>query len=86
MCLKSEKELWYLDNGRSRYMSGNVALFIEIRKKEHRNIDIGKVGKDPFNSIDNVCLVDELKFILLSISQLCDKGNPVCFDSTHCVV
>ena len=97
VCLKSEKELWYLDSGCSRHMSGNTTLFTEIKKKEYGNvtfgdksmgkiIGIGKVGKDPSNFIDNVYLVDGLKFNLLSISQLCDKGNVVSFDSTHCIV
>jgi len=78
-------------------MSGYATLFTEIKKKEHGNItfgdksmgkiiSIGKVGKDPSNFIDNVYLVDGLKFNLLSISQLCDKGNVVSFDSTHCIV
>ena len=78
----------YLDNGCSRYMSGDAALFIEIKKKEHGNvtfdnksmdkiIGIGQVGKDLSSSFDNVYLIDGLKFNLLSISQLCDKGKLV---------
>jgi len=62
-------------------MSGNATLFTEIKKKEHGKVTFGdksigkiigisKVGKDPSNSIDNVYLVDGLKFNLLSISQL----------------
>ena len=93
VCLK----LWYLDNGCSRPMSSNATLFTEIKKKEHENftfgdksmgkiIGIGKVSKDLSESIDNVYLVDGLKFNLLSIAQLCDKMNQVSFDSTHCVV
>ena len=57
-------------------MSSNTTLFTGIKKKEHGNvtfgdksmgkiIDISKVGKDPSNSIDNVYLVDGLKFNLL---------------------
>ena len=97
VCLKSGKELWYLDSGCSRHMSGNATLFTKIKKKEHGNvtfgdksmgkiIGIGKVSKDLSESIDNVYLVDGLKFNLLSISQLCDKGNLASFDSTHCIV
>jgi len=54
-------------------MNGNAALFTVIKKKEHKNITfdekgmgkiigIGNVGKDSSNSIDNVYLVDGLKF------------------------
>ena len=73
-------------------MSGNASLFTEIKKKRHGSvtfgdksigkiIGVGKRGKDSSNSIDNVYLVDGLKFNLLSISQLCDKENLVIFDS-----
>jgi len=78
-------------------MSGNEALFTEIKKKKYGNvtfgdnkagkiIGIGKIGKDPSNSLENVYLVEGLKFNLLSISQLCDKGNNVIFNSSHCIV
>jgi len=60
-------------------MTGNASLFTEIKKKRHRSvifgdkriskiIGVGKIGKDSSNSIDNVYLVDGLKFNLLSIS------------------
>ena len=95
--MKSGKDLWYLDSGHSRHMSSNVSLFTEIKKIEHENvifgdkgvgkiIGVGKIGKDPSNYIDNVYLVDGLKFNLLSISQLCNKGNLVTFYSSNCVV
>jgi len=49
-------------------------------------IGIGKITKHSSNSFDNVYLVHGLKFNLLSTSQVCDKGNIVTFDSTHCMV
>ena len=36
--------------------------------------------------IENVCLVENLKHNLLSISQLCDKGYRVIFDESKCVI
>ena len=95
--LKYKKELWHLDSRCLRHMSSNASLFIGIRKKRHKSvtygdkdmgniISIGEIGKDPTNSIDNVCLIDGLKLNLLSISQLCDNGNLVAFDSTHCML
>ena len=97
VCLKARDNLWYLDSGCSRHISGNEALFTEIKKKKYGNvtfgdnkagkiIGIGKIGKDPSNSLENVYLVEGLKFNLLSISQLCDKGNNVIFNSSHCIV
>ena len=47
---------------------------------------IGKVGTDPKNSISDIYLVDGLIFNLLSVSQLCDKGNRVVFHKDKCVV
>jgi len=78
-------------------MSGNATLFTEIKKREHGNVTFGdqsmgkiigtsKVDKDSSNSMDNVYSVDGLKFNLISISQLYDKGNLVSFDSAHYVV
>ena len=49
-------------------------------------IGIGKIGKDLSHAISDVYLVDGLKFNLLSVSQLCDKGNKVIFDKEKCVV
>jgi len=67
-------------------MSGEASLFTEIKKKEQRSvtfgdkgmgkiISIGKIGKDFSNAIDNVYLIDRLKFNLLSIYQISDKEN-----------
>ena len=49
-------------------------------------IGSGKVGKFASNSIDNVLLVDGLHHNLLSISQLCDKGHKIVFESNSCQI
>lgn len=78
-------------------MTGNPSLFKEIKEKnlgkvtfsdkgKGKIIGIGKIGKDPSKSIEKVYLVDGLKYNLLSISQLCDKGNQVIFYAFQCVV
>ena len=41
----------------------------------HNILGIGKVGKNPTSSIENVYLVDGLKYNLLSISKQYDKTN-----------
>ena len=44
---------------------------VAFRDKNYgKNIGIGKVSKNPPKSIKNVCLVDGLRFNLLSISQM----------------
>ena len=42
--------------------------------------------KFPQLFIENVCLVENLKHNLISISQLCDKGYKVIFDKSRCVI
>lgn len=43
-------------------------------------IGVGNVGKNYCTTIDNVCLVDNLKHNLFSISKLYDKSSKVIFD------
>ena len=47
---------------------------------------VGKVGKSLGESIENVYHVSGLKYSLLSVSQICDKGNKVKFTSEKCTV
>jgi len=54
--------------------------------KSRTIIGIGKIGESLSNSIEDVYLVDGLKHNLLSMSQLCDKGNLVVFTSNRCLV
>ncbi|RDY11973.1 hypothetical protein CR513_03292, partial [Mucuna pruriens] len=42
--------------------------------KKGKIVDIGRIGKHPFLSINKVLFVKRLKHNLLSISQLCDSG------------
>ena len=78
-------------------MSGDKSLFASITMKNDGHvtfgdnkrgniIGIGKVGKEPLPTIDNVLLVDSLRHNLLSVSQLCDLDYQVKFESSHCLV
>ncbi len=78
-------------------MTGDASKFLYIKpskggsvvfgdNNKGKIIGVGSVGKDLSTSIDDVCLVTNLKHNLLSISQLCDKGNDVLFKSTKCEV
>ena len=49
-------------------------------------IGIGNVGITPSKYIENILLVDGLKHNLLSISQFCDKGYKIIFESSLCIV
>ncbi|XP_052291943.1 uncharacterized protein LOC127900768, partial [Citrus sinensis] len=93
-----QKNKWYLDSGCSRHMTGNYAWFSSFTKIENggdvsfgdnskgKILGIGNVGKVSSTLIENVCLVENLKHNLISISQLCDKGYKVIFDKFSCVI
>ena len=53
---------------------------------KQRIIGQGNIGNDTFSLIENVLLVDSLKYNLLSISQLCDKGFKVILEASHCII
>ena len=50
-------------------------------KQKGKIIGQGKVSEDLSCSVDDVLLVEGLNYNLLSISQLCDKGHRVIFES-----
>ncbi|KAH9705964.1 hypothetical protein KPL70_012065 [Citrus sinensis] len=95
---KKKKNKWYLDIGCSRHMTENYSWFSSFTKIENggdvsfgdnskrKIIGIGNVGNVSSTLIENVCLVENLKHNLLSISQLCDKGYRVIFDESKCVI
>ncbi|XP_074297190.1 uncharacterized protein LOC141627886 [Silene latifolia] len=77
---------WYLDSGCSRHMTGNRNHFLSLSAYNGGNvtfgdnmkgevIGIGKIGKSLSHSNDDVLLVHGLRHNLISIYQLCDKGN-----------
>ena len=49
-------------------------------------IGVSNIGKEPSPIIENVLLVDGLKYNLLSISQLCDIGNKIIFNNVICTI
>ena len=49
-------------------------------------LGIGKVGAPPFTSIEDILYVEKLKYNLLSISQLCDKGFKIKFTKDECLI
>ena len=62
-------------------LSPNDGGFVTFRdNSKGKIIGIGNVGKEPFPIIENILLIDGLKYNLLSISQLCYKGKKVIFD------
>jgi len=90
-------QLWYVDSGCSRYMTGEKSNFISLTATEGGSVafsngkseiivGIGKIGESLSHSIDSFYLVDGLKQNLLSVSQLCDINNLVVFSPKCCLV
>ncbi|GKB41030.1 ribonuclease H-like domain-containing protein [Tanacetum coccineum] len=91
------QEKGVIDSGCSRHMTGNKSYL-----SDYEEIDGGFVafGGDPKGGritskrkistskldFEDVYFVKELKFNLLSVSQMCDKKNSVLFTDTKCVV
>nr|XP_009597507.1 uncharacterized protein LOC104093463 [Nicotiana tomentosiformis] len=89
-CKKNRKGKWYLDTACSRHMTGDKQLFKTVTKldggtvtfgdKSKENvIGVGRVSLSLTCDVDEVYLVDELGYNLLSISQLCDNDYKVIF-------
>ena len=73
-----------MDSACSRHMTGDKSKFVQLKsqdggfvrfgdKSKAKIVGLGKVRSEP--SIDGVSLVNGLKYNLISVSQLCDKGN-----------
>ena len=78
-------------------MTGDECLFQELDRNKSGNVsfgdnskgvirEIGTNGNNSYTQIKNVLLVENLKYNLLSISQLCDKGFRVSFETHACRV
>ncbi|GJS06600.1 putative ribonuclease H-like domain-containing protein [Tanacetum coccineum] len=85
------------DSGYSRHMTGNKAYLTDFEEIDggfvafggnSRGGKITRKGKIRTGKLDfeDVYFVKELKFKLLSMSQICDKKNSVLFTDTECVV
>ncbi|GJX79386.1 uncharacterized mitochondrial protein-like protein [Tanacetum coccineum] len=86
-----------VDSGCSSHMTGNKAYLSDY---EDYNGGFVAFGSDPKRGkitgkgkirtanldFDDVYFVDELKFNLFSVSQMCDKKNSVLFTDTECLI
>ena len=94
---QEKKDLWYLDSGCSRHVTGDKTKFAKLELKEEgfvtygdnnkgRILGNGVIGNGSSFNIKNVMLVEGLKPNLISISQLCDKGFKVMFKPNNCLI
>ncbi|XP_070012253.1 uncharacterized protein [Nicotiana sylvestris] len=95
--VKGSGQQWFMDSGCSKHMTGNTTNFLSLKAlqggsvfsgngKKGYILRVGKVGKSLTHSIENVYYVNGLKYSLVSVSQICDKGNKVEFLSKICTV
>ena len=78
-------------------MTDDKAMFSALKSKEEGHVTFGdnskgkiigegSIGKTSPPIIENVLLVEGLKHNLFGISQMCDKGNHVTFEKSHCTI
>nr|XP_016457234.1 PREDICTED: uncharacterized protein LOC107781106 [Nicotiana tabacum] len=95
--LKGSGQQWFMDSGCSKHMSRNTTNFLSLKTLQRGSVSFGngkkwhilgvvKVGKSLTHTIENVYYVNGLKYSLLSVSQICDKGNKLEFLSKICTV
>jgi hypothetical protein len=92
------KVKWVVDSGCSKHMTGRKQLFVELDEGKEGTITFGNdqsariVGRGTvcLNNkkimVENVLLVEEMEHNLLSVSQTCDKGLSMIFDSKGCQI
>ena len=78
-------------------MTGDIQQFSSLEKKVGGKVTFGDdakgnilgkgtVGNSSSPLIENVLLVENLSYNLMSVSQLCDKGFRVVFESSKCFI
>jgi hypothetical protein len=92
-----EKDLWIIDSGCSRHMTGDKMKFDKLINYKGGNVSFGDDSSRQIKglgslmlsdkmSIHDVHYVDGLKYNLLSVSQICDHGYEVVFDDNGCQI
>ncbi|GJU92218.1 putative ribonuclease H-like domain-containing protein [Tanacetum coccineum] len=87
----------FINNGCSRHMTGNIAYLSNFKQFDGGYVAFGGgayggkiLGKGTLKTanldFEDVYFVNELKFNLFSVSQMCDKKNYVLFTNTECLV
>ncbi|KAJ9558174.1 hypothetical protein OSB04_012788 [Centaurea solstitialis] len=89
--------LWHVDSGCSRHMTCIMSLLEDFKRFEGGHVAFGdnphggkisgkgKVSKGKM-TFDDVYYVEQLRYNLLSVSQVCDKKFGVFFTDTECLI
>ncbi|GKE54179.1 ribonuclease H-like domain-containing protein [Tanacetum coccineum] len=87
----------FVDSGCSRHMTENITYLSDFKEFDRGYVTFGGgahggriFGKGTLKTdsldFEDVYFVNELKFNLFSVSQMCDKKNHVLFTDTECLV
>ncbi|KAJ9535421.1 hypothetical protein OSB04_un001464 [Centaurea solstitialis] len=91
------KNLWHVDSGCSRHMTGIMSLLENFKQFNGGHVAFGdnpkggKVsGKGNISkgkmTFEDVYYVEQLKYNLLSVSQVCDKKHSILFNDVECLI
>nr|GEW65009.1 ribonuclease H-like domain-containing protein [Tanacetum cinerariifolium] len=94
---KVQEDQGYVKSGCSRHMTENMSYLFEYKEFNRGYVTFGGranggriIGKGTLKTskldFKDVYFVKELKFNLVSVSQMCDKKNSVLFTNTGCFV
>ncbi|XP_075105064.1 uncharacterized protein LOC142180174 [Nicotiana tabacum] len=95
--VKESSLQWYMDSDCSKHMTGSTSDFLSLKALQGGSVSFGNdkkgyilgvgwIEKSLSYSIENVYYMNGLKYSLLSVSQICDKGNKVELMSKICTV
>jgi hypothetical protein len=88
------EDTWLMDSGCSQHMTGNKKWFSNLTPLSHKEyvtfgddkkgkvLGTGVIKVNDYFTLNDVALVDRLRYNLLSVSQLCDADLSVCFLKT----
>ncbi|KAI3697255.1 hypothetical protein L6452_30136 [Arctium lappa] len=91
------RSIWHVDSGCSRHMTGNMSCLQDFKHINGGHVAFGdnltggkisgkgNVTKDKM-TFEDVYYVDQLKYNLLSVSQVCDKQHSILFTNTECLI
>jgi hypothetical protein len=91
------EDTWLKDSGCSRHMTENKKWFSSLTPRSHKEyvtfgddkkgkvLGTGVIKVNDYFTLNDVALVDRLRYNLLSVSQLCDADLSVLFASLICM-
>ncbi|KAI3770548.1 hypothetical protein L6452_01684 [Arctium lappa] len=91
------KSIWHVDSGCSRHMTGNMSCLKNFKKIDGGHVSFGNTpdggkisGKGDVTkgkmTFKDVFYVEQLRYNLLSVSQVCDKQHSILFTDSESII